>query len=466
MAVYQPESLNPAHITRQDTAELAMILFLPLVETDENGRFLDEGITKRLEIGEDGRSITLYLRENMKWHDGSEITAVDVLYSYYILGSYSEGNYWHTQLRTVRTMEQIDYFTVYMTLDAPVDEDHLSFLTFPVFPKDVYDSYGAPEFMAVGSGPFRVTDYRISRSITLQYFQQFFRGRPYISEIVVEFTRSEDAPQSAFLQGVTQILYEKTPNGLTTENLYGYSVYQAPAHKLALLYMNRREGTILSSLNMRQAIAYAIDAQGIIDQTQVRQGTATESILPPWIAESGLDVQYGYDEEMAYQLLGENRMAEITLVVSRENALSVAQAKVIYSMLSEIGLKVIIRQLDEAEYRQALTEGSFDLAVDTVRMQYEDDIVSILSSAGAGNFSGVVDETIDTLLANVRNSTDIQSRKLACRTLERTVFETLPVLPLYYSQQAVVVSRDLGGELSPTPFHVYRGIEKLYVRGQ
>ena len=68
---------------------------------------------------------------------------------------------------------------------------------------------------------------------------------------------------------------------------------------------------------------------------------------------------------------------------------------------------------------------------------------------------------MDRLLQNASSAVGEEARTAAYQALSEYAWETLPVCPLYYSQQAVVVSRDLGGELSPTPYHLYRGIENL-----
>ena len=461
MTAYMPKSLNPLKVTEQENAQLLMLIFMPLLETDEEGAPTAQGVAEQWRVSLDGYQVTLYIKDNIYWHDGELLTPSDVVYSLNALADSQTDHYWKEQLRSLTSVELGEGREVILHFSSPVDEHRMSILAVPVLPEHIYDGWENRDWSPVGSGPYKVTEYQAMREIQLEANENYIGGCPKLSTLVVEITRSADATQTAFEHGLTQILYEEVPTGMSTENIYHHAVYQTDTHILQLMYMNQREGMLFSDPAMRQAVMYCVDAQELIDRTQVHQGTASESVVPKWLAEDGLEQSYGVDYQKAYSLLGEHKMAEVRLIVSKEEETVIAQAKLIYEQLMEIGLKVRVILYEEADWKQALEDGEYDLAFGSCPIRSLQDLYTLLHSDGTGNYSGRKDETLDALLDGIGEA-EAGEREAAYQALARYVWETCPVCPLYYSRQAVVVSKLLGGSLTPTPYHIYKGIENLY----
>lgn len=459
MAICMPQTLNPLKASQPEVAQLLMILFMPLLETDAQGLPSSDGVVSAWEVSRDGYEVTLTVRGDIRWHDGSLLTAGDAAYSLQALASAETDHYWKSGLRDFVSAEADEQGRVKVTFANPVDEKRLGALTVPVLPRHIYDTDEPPEWTPVGCGPYQVENYQPMREIILRANPDYIGGDPYIPEITIDITRSEDAVQTAFEQGLTQLLYERVPTGMSAENIYHHVVHQTETYQLQMLYMNQRPGRPLSDVSVRRAVMYCIDAQELIDRTQVHQGTVSESVVPLWLADNGLQETYGVDYQKAYSLLGEYKMSELRLIVSRDEQTARAQAWLIYEQLSEIGLKVKIALLDRAQWEEALREGDFDLAFGSSRIGAAQDLYNLLYSGSEGNYSGIENAELDRLLDQLSASAE---RSAAYQSLARYAWENLPVCPLYYSKQAVVVSRRLGGELAPSPYHMYKGIEKLY----
>ena len=316
----------------------------------------------------------------------------------------------------------------------------------------------------MGCGPFLVRNYHHMMQLDLVANNQYYGGIPYLDGIRVNITRSADAAETAFIQGLSGVLYEQVPTGLSTDNIYHHAVYQTETQQLTFLYMNQKPGMPFASQEMRQALMYAVNAGQLVDRTQVHQGTVSESVVPEWLAENGLHERYGQDLQKAFQLLGDHKKAELTLVVNRADQTALAQAKLVYSDLSDIGLTVHLVLMGTETLRKTLEKGNFDLAFGSLRIRSHEDLSALLSSKGEYNYSGREDAVLDHLLESVATVSGREQTTMAYQALARYTWETLPVCPLYYSRQAVIVSRDLGGQLMPTPYHIYRGIEQLYLK--
>lgn len=462
MTVYMPESLNPLKVQKPEVAQLLLTVFMPLVETDEEGRTAEGGIAEEWEVLADGYQVRLRIRQDVLWQDGARVSSQDVVYSLQALRDAQTDHYWKEQLRSVTAVTAEESGDVLISFSTPVDGERLGMLVVPVLPEHVYHVENPPEWEPVGSGPYKVDEYRAMREIRLLANPEYVGGEPLISEIRVEITRSEDAGESAFAQGLTHIIYEEVPTSLSAENINQHTVYRTETHRLQLLYMNQREGSVLADENVRKAILHCVDAQELIDRTQIHQGTSSQAVVPSWIADIALTESYEVDYQQAYSLLGDHRMASLRLIVSREEQTAIAQARLIYEQLSQIGLQVQVVLYDEADWQKALEEGDYDLAFGSCRIRSIQDLSELLSSQGTGNYSGRVDEKMDGLLEEASSAVGEEARRQAYQALAEYAWESLPICPLYYSQQAVVVSRELGAELSPTPYHLYRGIENLY----
>ncbi|MBQ7916450.1 MAG: ABC transporter substrate-binding protein [Firmicutes bacterium] len=464
MTAYMPETLNPLEARQNEVAQLLMLIFMPLLETDAQGVPSSEGVVKEWQVSLDGYEVTLRIHENIYWHDGEKLTAKDVVYSLNALAQAETDHFWKNQLKTMVSAVLNEAGEVVVTFSNPVDEQRMSALVVPVLPEHIYNVEEPPKWVPVGSGPYKYVDYQAMRQLQLESNVRYIGGKPYISELIVDITRSSDATHSAFVHGLSHILYEEVPSGMSTENIYHHVVYQTDTHNLQVLYMNQEEEHLLSDVNMRRAIMYCVDPQELIDWTQVHQGTPSESVVPSWLAEDALESTYGVDYAKAYSLLGDNKMAELTLIVSEEEEVAIAQGRLIYEQLAEIGLRVKVVQLEHEEWLEALEDGEYDLAFGSCRVSSAQDLYTLLGSEGSGNYTGRTDDELDRLLSEVAAATGTQQSVLAYEALAQYAWETLPVAPLYYSKQAVVVSKELGGELSPSPYHIYKGIEDLYFK--
>ena len=85
MTVFMPETLNPLSVQQPEVAQLVMMIFMPLVETDENGAAVEGGLAEKWEVLSDYQ-LRLKIRSDVLWQDGTRVSAQDVV-SVYICSS-------------------------------------------------------------------------------------------------------------------------------------------------------------------------------------------------------------------------------------------------------------------------------------------------------------------------------------------------------------------------------------------
>ena len=110
------DSLDPHKATAAGTKEILFNIFEGLVKPDENGNLM-KAVASDYSISEDGLVYTFILRENVKFHDGSTVTAEDVKYSLERVSGLLDGTPLISTLSTIKAVDIIDKSTVQVTVE-------------------------------------------------------------------------------------------------------------------------------------------------------------------------------------------------------------------------------------------------------------------------------------------------------------------------------------------------------------
>ena len=141
-------------------------------------------IAESYEISEDGLDYTFHLRDDVTFHDGTPVTAEDVVFS---LETYQASEYQGSQISMMTGVEAVDENTVVCHLDTPYAPFLQGILSPYIFPKAYYES--DPEAVAtnpIGSGPYKFVSRTTGSNIILESNEDYYRGAPAIKNITFE----------------------------------------------------------------------------------------------------------------------------------------------------------------------------------------------------------------------------------------------------------------------------------------
>ncbi|MCA1585842.1 MAG: ABC transporter substrate-binding protein, partial [Acidobacteria bacterium] len=173
MAVFaSPNSFDPRIATDEVSQKVALLVYDNLLTFDERLRVVP-GLAERWEQP-DARTYLVYLRRGVRFHDGHELTAADVVHTFGSLidpafVSARKGAY-----RLLDKVEEIDRYTVRFLLKEPFGSFPVN-LVMPVVPAHAADSLRTHP---VGTGPYRFVHYAVDDRIELVRFDHYFGGRP------------------------------------------------------------------------------------------------------------------------------------------------------------------------------------------------------------------------------------------------------------------------------------------------
>ncbi|HEX8525024.1 MAG TPA: ABC transporter substrate-binding protein [Tepidisphaeraceae bacterium] len=308
----EPKSFNPIVSSETSTSDYTQRMFEGLTRNNAFTGELEPGIAERWEVTPDGLTWTFYLRKDVKFNDGTPLTAEDVAFTWNdALFDASRPKdkkdpRWPGSMRDLTTfegkslrVEVVDPYTVKFITPVkmailPDMAGSAMLLSKKKYQKMVADgTFGgamgadAKSGDIVGTGPFMLGEYARGERVTLKRNPHYWRkdsagqALPYLDEIVFILSRSLDAWYLNFERGVTDIYHMrhgKDVAGLKPKMQSGnFELYQlGPAHGMNFLCLNMNEAAakagkipaykvkLFRDQRFRQAISYAVDRNAIV----------------------------------------------------------------------------------------------------------------------------------------------------------------------------------------------------------
>jgi len=375
-----PGQFNPGITTAGGTHFVTGNIYNGLLMLDE--RFNPQpDLAESWTVSPDGTTYTFNLAHGVTWHDGQPFTSADVKYTF-------ENVLLQYHARTKAGLETVlagidtpDDCTVVMRFNQPYGPllQRLDVVEAPILPKHVYEGTDIQNNPAnnqpIGTGPFKFAEYSKGDRVRLVRNENYFKpGLPYLDELVfriipqattatlafeageVDYLISVPGPDMGRLQAVPGVTIATTSAGSGGSNCQDTLVY------------NLRRAP-MSSLEVRQAFAYAIDRQQITDEVRFGQGRAAISPISSalgWAHNPNVP-RYPLDLAKANELLDQAgypmQAGGSRFSVTFPHPTSYARAgEVIRANLAAVGVDVVLQPLEvNAANEQTYVKADFDI---------------------------------------------------------------------------------------------------------
>ncbi|WP_458408086.1 ABC transporter substrate-binding protein [Anaerotignum sp.] len=484
-----PETLNPL-LNREETVDrILKLIYMPLLEFDETGKAAPS-VAEKWEIGEDGKTITMRLRNDITWQNGGKLTAEDVVYSFRTIQNAPEDSVYKKVLNYVSDCTKTGEYTVIFTFHENFS-GNLSALRFPVISSsyhgEEYDPKATVNQIPVGSGIYAMYSHKQASELILQASEYYTGEQPLISSIRVKITAGEDTDINSFEQGMTDVLVtEATEAGrYFDEGISG--MYQYTSNQYDFIGFNfKRE--LFQDKALRQAVAYALPKENLMDSVYLNYAVMTNTPVNPknWLYEENVAL-YDYNPSMASTFMknsgwtdadgngklekksedGQTKQLKATILVNTENTARRQIAAKLKEELTAIGFEITIDQQNFANYQQKFIDGQYDMIIGGWDCSEVTDLTQFFGTAGSLNYIGYSSEEVDQLLAAARSAIGEGQTLLGYSSLQKKLAEELPYISIAYRNEAVFTSKNVGGTINPTEFQVFRDIETwTYEKGE
>jgi peptide/nickel transport system substrate-binding protein len=308
-AAASPTSLLLHYQPNWPTFQVIRHMYDPLIGLDEDEEPLPY-IATDWEVSEDSRSYTLHLRDDVLFHDGTELDAEAIKYNFDIQIEDPDirGHAYLTETAPVESIEAVDDYTVQIELGS-TDVFFILWLTGwdarPVSPTAREEMGDDFDLAPVGSGPFMFSEYEPDSHLHLVRFEDYWGGAPLLDGVRYRIIPEESVHTVELEAGTLDIAYGVPIDDVEAMQDAGMIVELRVVPNVTFISFNLAQHPT-SELAVRQAIARAIDRDTIIEQTlhglgeKSRAGMATAS---PYYREDVPEIEY--DPEEAGRILDE-----------------------------------------------------------------------------------------------------------------------------------------------------------------
>lgn len=413
-------------------------------------------------VAEDGLTYTFKLREGVLFHNGDELTAEDVKYTF---DFYSDPtSLIANDFLGMESTEVLDRYTVQVNM-ASVNAGFLSIAgETPIVNAAYHQEVGEDVFRTapIGTGAFRLSEWRAAEFTELTAFEDHFRGRPALDGYRLEVVPEPSVRYIALLTGEADssawpLLVE---DSVEFESEPGFRVYRTLANSVKHILLNNQLPQ-LSDKRVRKAMMHALDRQRIIDDLWDGAAEVAHSNLSPKNAfyyNPNLP-QYDFNPAQARAMLDEAGWVEGSNGIREKDGIPLSftcttitgdQARRPIAELSQIFLRDvgIDMQLAEAPISTilaSLRESNMDSSLFnwTYGSTPEPDPSSILRSDGGNNFNSFRNEEMDALIDQGLTTVAPEDRLPIYHRIQEIFVEEVPCLYLQFDEWINVFSPDM-----------------------
>ncbi len=467
----KPRHLNPAVQSGIATAVPGTQIFATPIRFDENWN-PQPYLAESWSTSSDGKSITLNLRKNATFHDGTPITSADVAFSVSVV---KENHPFKTMFSPVTSVDTPDAYTAIINFSNPHPAAMLAMsgALLPILPKHIYgDGQDVKTHPAnsktVGSGPFMLSEFKPGEYVILKKNPNYFiKGRPYLDRIIIKNYKDVTSMVLAadkgeidllpFLTGTRNIARLKKNAKLTVTDK-GYAAV-GPINWLAFNTKNK----YLKDKRVRKAIAYTVDRKFILNAllSGFAKAATGPVVLGSPFAAPGVE-QYDLDLDKAKALLDEAGLKvgsdgmrfKLTLdFIPGFAEMQKTIAEYIRPQLKKVGIEVALRSSpDFPTWAKRVGGHDFDMTMDIV-FNWGDPVIGVHRTYLCSNIrKGVIwsntqsycNPKVDALLEKAGIETDQAKRVSLYKQAQKIIVDDVPILFLNELPYHTVYSDKVG----------------------
>ena len=371
----EPDVLNPLTAYSTESLQVTNLIYEPLIGYDAALQ-TEYKLAESYEYSDDDLTVTYHLRHGVKWHDGEDFTADDVVGTYSFISDYEFGE----AAPYTEYLEDIyapDDYTVVMKFSEP-QAFNLAY-AIPILPMHIWGDMDDEDINLfanddpIGTGPMKFVEWKQGATVTLTRNDDYYGDEPGPSKIIFILYGNEDVMAQALKAGDIDIITELAPTvweGLSgAPNVNAVSLPGFSFHMIGMnCYGDEASGgnPMLLDKTVRQALSYAMDRAQIVEIALAGHGTPGSSLLPQGLLGWHYDVPdsdlMDGNIEKAKQMLEDagyvdvdgdgirekdGQKMEFRLMAIESTSVDVRAAQLFKNMAEEIGVSITLSTMDE-----------------------------------------------------------------------------------------------------------------------
>jgi peptide/nickel transport system substrate-binding protein len=466
-----------------------------LLRLDENTLEYIPNMAESYSISEDGLTFTFNLRKDMKWSDGTPITAHDFKWTYDQAIKPENAFPYVSQLDFITSYEALDDYTLEIKIEeiyAPA-LGQMSGLITPL-PKHIWekldwsDPEKNPEINGptVVSGPYKLAEWKRDQFAIFEANESYwYHGAPNIDKYTIEIVPDQDIAYQKMKSGESDtgvITPENLEEARQLDNINLYEWWPAAA-SWSYIGLNMREGFPTSDINVRHGLNYAIDKNLLTEEVMLGQAKRLCSVYPEtsWVYAPDVEC-YAYDPEKAKEafaeagytfqdgkMVDENGEQLKLKLIFGPNTSQVREliSVTVQDQLGDIGIEVEVQGLEWSSFLEATDseEPDWDMFVGGWRATIEPHIMyTIWAEENIPELNSVayVNKDVEALFEEAGKTYDTEFRKEKYGEVQRIIAEEAPYIFLFYQKAWSGQNKRIQG-IEPTALGIGWNQEDWYI---
>jgi len=468
------DTMNPILSSNKYIQSISKIIYEPLLSINNNYELENCIASEWAKTSE--TTYVIKLKENVKWSNGENCTAEDVLYTIDRLKEIINNNIYIYNVQYIIQAEILDTYTIKITLSREIPFFEYN-LNFPIMCKNYFgqDNFEqSPKSKTpLGTGKYIIDLFQDSK-IILKKNQNYWNIENYDSKIEtvkISLYDSIGEMYNDFKLGKLDLVNTTNVNIQEYIGTIGYNKVEDIGREYDYLAFNM-ENNMLSNLEVRQAINYAIDKNAIIASVFKGKYAMANFPLPSssWLYQGKNENQY--DAQRAKQILQDNgweykynywqkyvnyytRKLNFRLVVNSSNPTRVRVAEMIKEQLEAIGIKVSIVKANDYTYNNYKNSKNYDMILCGTTIGTSPDLSRYFGEENVAKFKN---EEAKTIINDLKNITDKELQKEKYKRLYEIYTNEIPYISLYHSYDITAYSKNLAGAISANWYNMFYNI--------
>lgn len=447
------QDFDPVYLEDAPTSGVAFQIYEHLVARDFDGTLMPS-LAERWEASEDALVWTFFLREGVKFHDGSDFNAEVVKFHYERIMDPDTGSHARDSFtRNIKSITAVDDYT----LEIELNEANAAFIDQVIITNAGY----LPSMQAVlelgedlahqpvGTGPFKFKEWVPDTRVVLERFDGYWKGAPKLEQVIFRPIPEVGTQMAELRTGGIHIMTTVPPEHLSTlDDDPSVTVLREPDFNIRYLVYNMSVPAF-QDVRVRQALNHAIDVESLV--REFLGGVADKAVGPftieSWAHDPNVPV-FDYDPAKAEELLneagwirGDDNMFRkdgqtlnftLTTPVGRYTK-DKEVCEAVHYQLREFGIDVELEPLEFATLIDKLRSRDYDLGYIGFMTRSGEPAAMpdhLYMSGGWANWGDYSNEEVDELMNQARRIPDMEDRIAIYSEAQRLIALDAPIIPI------------------------------------
>lgn len=451
-----PSSLNPINVSDRWGLTVTNLVYSPLARVEGDGTVVND-LAESIEPADDGLSVTVTLKDGLLWSDGEPLTADDVVFTYTQKAVKENGNadlLWIGDQPITATATDEKTVVFHLPSISAAALSNIATETY-IIPEHVYGEvtdFSAADLdpIAVGSGPYQLTEYERGQYLTFTPNEHYAGKAPNIENLTLRIVSNADTVKTALQTGEADASFV-TADQIDELTGSGLDIYPYAEGRVAYLGLN---AATLTDVNVRQAILFALNRDDINTAAFLSDDYFQDAytILPPSNPFATEDVQkYEQDAAKSASLLADAGAEGLTFTLAYAGAdpAQTTQATLIQQQLQDAGITVELAGVEPAAVYAEIEKGAdsqYDAFLGGYIMGQDPDAYSLLYRTGASaNYISYSNPATDALFDAGAVELDPDARASIYADLQAQIADDAVIFPLADNLKILAVNPRIGG---------------------